>query len=163
MKVQVEVGRNLYLFKNEDGYANECIISAHGTYRSDTRVFQHVGKTLKFYCGHGETVDDIANVAEFRRNPPAVVETIPNQETPSSMNYVLTKYQESGSGETGELAGIIGETYESLVKIKYPTCDIVTIRNRKFFGVVTLSDVLEQIHAVHPYAAYRCLFCRELK
>ena len=162
-KIREEIGNEIYLFKEPNGYAPECLISTHGIYRATTPEFPVVGVSLRFYCADGETVDDISNVREFKWQRPRVVETIPREGVAGATEYILSKYQASHAEVVTGLADLVGETYNHLLNITFPGFDIVTVRNRWWMNGVKLSTVLQKIENRHNYGVYHCLFCRELR
>lgn len=162
-KVRVAIGSEIYLFKEPQGFAPACVISAHGIYRNTTPNAPAIGVTLHFYCKHGQTVDDLANITEFKWQRPRIEETIPRQGVPSYTDYILSKYQASHKEAATGLADIAGESYNLLLGISFPGFDIVTVRRRFWMQGMNLSTVLRRVYQHHAYGAYHCLFCRELK
>lgn len=185
-KVRVSLGGRAYLFKDANGYAPSVVISAHGYYLPTTGTLSPGFPTLKFYCQHGGTVDDVPQSTRIRTTTPT--EVVPHGTVVTTTDYLLFKFGEHKSSikaqrekwnrdhpkkqqtfremedVIGQLGG--GETYGTFRNVTDTQNDYVTVRNRhKAFGgpVISLSRLVALIQAEHAYTEIKCGFCRETK
>ncbi len=184
-KVMVELGKRAYLFKDAGAYAASVVISAHGYYLPTTGDLAPGFPTLRFYCQHGGTVDDVAQATGIRNTP--ATQTVPNGAVVTTTDYQLFKLGEHKATIKAArkrhneahpaapvtftrmedlMGGMGGETYGTFRNVVDVNNDYVTIRNRSnVYGgpVIGLGALIALIQAEHHYATIKCAFCRETK
>lgn len=177
-KIAVEIGNHAYLWKDEDGYADSVVISAHGHYTKKTSTVNNPSSTLVFYCEHGSTVDALPQATNLSAHRP-VESVLPGHPV---LDYELSKYQEHGKDlkklakaqgwtfeEAESEAGssfAAGETYATFRNYGRSDPDFITVRHRRYVpwtSSVSLSSLLQELEQIHSYASIRCCFCRELQ
>ena len=181
----IEVGSHFYLFKSKTN-TTDCLISAHGGYERNVGSFEPKNCSLLFYGEHEKYLSD-PGLRLMYLSGLHVVEEIPNRETKSSINYILSKYQgrHNESGETYErIAGkiesedqSIGNLLDRIAKAKddkgreraqdqlkmYKSMNVLTIRNRWWRSDLSLeSAVTAAKKALPSLTRFHCSFCRSL-
>jgi hypothetical protein len=176
-KTQVDLDGRAYLWKETAGYAPNVVISAHGFYRPNTGQFAPGATTLRFYCAHDATVDDVPQSTRLNIAP---VEIVPQGVVTTCFDYSLFKFQEhradiraeakkhgmSFAEAESDLGKLGGETYATFRDVNDVNNDYVTVRNRhSAFGgkELKLSSLIGLILAQNAYAVVKCCFCREPK
>ena len=178
-----EIGSYIYLFTRggTNEFADEVVISAHGSYKNGDPPFIVEGPALKFYSAEGAP----ANASGLTLYPHMVKET--TDPGKPCRNYYLQKFQGYHGTESGKPA----ETYESiqtdiggsvarirdhnemlatastealekagLTNDPVSLFDVATIRNRWCRDELRLKYVIEQLLKKHPYKVVHCSFCR---
>jgi len=187
LTLQGDTFSRAYLFKQSGtgNWAPRCLISSHGWFTAASGVYTPpVGVRLHFFCNHLVTLDDVGNAREAINGAIRPIQTITApanctdytlgklQEHKADIKAFVKKYRKvtnnpkakyaEASLELGGLGG--GETYEWLKAQDTPNFDLVTVRNRSVGEKnVTLNRLITAISAVHAYADFDCVFCREQK
>lgn len=181
----IEVGSHFYLFKSSTN-AEDCLISAHGGYEKNVGMFTPEGYKILFYGEHDKYLAD-PGLSLMSNRSLTVYEEIPTPQAPTSLNYILSKYQgrHSDSGETYESIEqkITGEDMQ-IAKLReriasakddkgreraqdqlqyFKSMNVLTIRNRWWRSDLSLESAVEEAKKAMPsLIRFHYSFCRSL-